>query len=271
MIKKHIASTLFLIASGSTYAQTTCADIHGTPIHPPLNIQSGTICFVQEALSDTKTGAPIGADSIALYYIALGGAPTKATGRGMLYDDTPGQIVDAFSMKTGDEKIERIFVIHAFEVRASLAEPNSSGKFYSVDVFYLNHTTLTRDDRASNWFGSDYSYLSDRAQITYEFPFQSRGDVQRAIASPLSVLMDHSGNVPVTVKYKARLFDGPDIKSKTRKYLIAGDQATVGDVTAGWCQVNYVGGAKPLTMWMPCSALNPGIQPTDQRITRSGH
>lgn len=139
-------------------------------------------------------------------------------------------------------------------------EPNSSGKFYSVSVFDPVGNILRRDERASDWFGADYSWLSDGRSVVYKFPYQSRKDVQQAIESPFTLLMSRDGLIPVRLKGKSYLFDGPNIRNKTRKYLIEGDRATVDKVTAGWCEVSYSGGAKPLEMWLPCSALDVDAQ-----------
>ncbi|MBC8728162.1 hypothetical protein [Paraburkholderia sp. UCT2] len=255
MIKSWLFLAIVLV-SGSACAKSTCVDMHGPQSYQPLSIKNGTICFVREPMLDLKTRTPIGADAISLYYIFNGFSAVKAEGRGLLYDDTPGEIVDAFSSSVGYDHREKIFVIHAINVRESLVEPNSSGKLYSVAVFYQIGNTLRRDERASDWFGADYSSLSDGRSVTYKFPYQSRRDVQQAMDSPFALLMIRDGFIPVKLKNKSYLFDGPNIGNKTRKYLIEGDRATVDKVTAGWCHVNYSGGAKPLEMWLMCSALD---------------
>ncbi|CAN0626527.1 conserved protein of unknown function [Burkholderia multivorans] len=255
MIKDYVFLVL-LVVSGLSCAKDKCGDIRGEQRYPPLNIKGGAVCFVQEPVLDSKTETPVGADSISLYYIANGSVPVKAEGRGLLYDDAPSQIADAFSLKVGRDRVEKVFVINFVEVRESLVEKNSSGKFYSVDVFDLAENALRRDDRASDWFGSDYSFLSDGSKIIYKFPYQSRKDVQRAMDSPFALLMIGDGGIPVRVKYKAYLFGGPDIRSRTGKYLVADDGAVVEKITAGWCQVGYSGGARPLKMWLMCGALD---------------
>jgi hypothetical protein len=257
---KHWPFMSIVFISGSVCAESTCADIHGRQSYLPLSIKNGTICFVQEPVLDPKARAPIGADAISLYYIYNGNVPVKAEGRGLLYEDTPGEIVDAFSSSVGRDHQEKIFVIHSMEIRESLVEPNSSGKFYSVSVFDAMENALQRDERASNWFGADYSWLSDGQRVTYKFPYQSRNDVRQAIDSPFASLMSREQPIPVRLKSKSYLFEGPNVKDKTRKYLVGGDRAIVDKVTAGWCQVHYSGGAKPLEMWLMCSALDIDAQ-----------
>ncbi|HGF4013757.1 hypothetical protein [Burkholderia cenocepacia] len=259
MIKGIIALATIIIC-GSACAESTCADIRGQQNYPPLNIGSGSICFIQEPVLDPKTKESIGADAISLYYIANGGVPVKAEGRGLLYDDTPGKIVDAFSSSIDRGHTENIFVIHSMNVRSSLVEPNSSGKFYSVSVFDLVDKKLRRDERASEWFGADYSWLSDGRNIIYKFPYQSRNDVLRAIDSQFSSLMSNGKKIPVVVNKKSYLFDDSSIKNKTRKYLIKGDHAVVEDVSAGWCRVNYSSGKAPLDMWIMCATLDVASQ-----------
>ncbi|WP_345812099.1 hypothetical protein AAGS40_14235 [Paraburkholderia sp. PREW-6R] len=249
---------IFLVLAllgGSAEAKTACDDLHREQSYPPLKLKSGTVCFVIEPVVDSKTKTLTGANSISLYYSVNGNMPVKAEGRGLLYDDTPGQIIDAFSSNVGRDQVEKIFVIHSVEVRDSLVEKNSSGDFYSIDVFALAGSAMRRDEHASSWFGEDYSFLSDGSKVVYTYPYQSKEDIQLAMASPFATLMSDGGNVPARVKYKTYLFDGPDIRSRTKKYLIEGDRATVEKMTAGWCQVQYSGGAKPLDMWLMCSAL----------------
>ncbi|MGN7982150.1 hypothetical protein [Burkholderia sp. 22313] len=258
MIKNFIF-IIFAIAVGSAYAKSTCDDLHREQSYPPLNINSGTICFVLEPVLDAKTKSPIGANAISLYHIESGGAPKKAEGRGLLYDDAPGKIIDAFSLDVGCDRTEKIFVIHSIEVRESLVEPNSSGEFYSVDVFDINGKILRRDERASDWFGSDYSFLSSGSRVVYKYPYQSRDDVRAAMESPFVLLMKGDNRIAVDVKQKAYLFDGPGIGNRTKKYLIKGDRAVVEKMTAGWCRINYSGGAKPLEMWLMCGALDPKL------------
>lgn len=259
MIKHYVALAAILIC-GPTYAESTCSDIHGQQSYPPLTVTSGTICFVQEPVLDLKTRKPIGADAISLYYISNGGVPIKAEGRGLLYDDTPGKIVDAFSSSIDQGRNESIFVIHSMNVRSSLVEPNSSGKFYSVSVFDLADKKLHRDERASEWFGTDYSWLSDGRKIIYKFPYQSKADVLRGIDSPFASLMSSKEKISAVVNGKSYLFDDSSIKNKTKKYLIKGDRVAVEDVSAGWCRVNYSSGKVPLDMWLMCAALDAGTQ-----------
>jgi hypothetical protein len=216
MIKCWFFLAIALI-SGSVYAESTCADIHGQESYPPLRIKNGTICFVQEPVLDPGTKTQISADAISLYYIFNENVPVKAGGRGLLFDNTPGEIIDAFSSSVGHDQQEKIFVIHSLEVRESLVESNSSGKFYSVSVFDPIGHTLRRDERASDWFGADYSWLSDGRRVTYKFPYQSRRDVQQAMGSPFALLMNRDGFISVRLKDKSYLFDGPNVRSKTKK------------------------------------------------------
>ena len=224
-----------MLISGSVCAKSICAKLLGAQNHPPLSVKDGSICFVQEAILDDETNAPTGLSGIFLYYINNGSLPVRAKGRGLLYDDTPGEIVDAFSMNVGRDHKETVFVIHSFGVRNSLVEKNSSGKFYSVSVFYSSNGALYQDERSTDWFGVGYSWLSDGKKVVYKFPYQSKKDVRRAVNSPFSSLMFDEASIPVRLKSKTHLFDEPNITGKTRKYLIAGDRAMLERMTAGWC------------------------------------
>jgi hypothetical protein len=259
MTKDCIFIALMFIAC-SVFAKNTCDNVHWEQSYPPLNVKGGAICFVREPVFDSKENLPIGADAISLYYLVDGGVPVKAEGRGLLYDDTPGQIVDAFSLNVGRDHVKKIFVIHYVEVRASIVEPNSSGKFYSINVFDLDGEVLRRDECASDWFGVGYSFLSNGSMVNYRYPYLARVDVERAMDSPLSSLMNCGGEIPVKIKYKSYLFDGPVYSNKTKKYLIKGDLAMVERITAGWCQINYFGGGRAIKMWLACGALEVGAQ-----------
>jgi hypothetical protein len=263
MIKGGIFLAIILI-SNSICAKSVCADFRDRQSYPPLSIKGGTVCFVREPILNDKTGTPSGLDGISLYYVASEGVPVKAIGRGLLYDDTPGEVVSAFSLNVGREHQEKVFVVHYFEVRNSLVEPNSSGKFYSVSVFYSSKNNLHQDERSTDWFGGGYSWLSDGKRVIYRFPYQSKRDVERAISSPFASFMSGSSEIPVHVKFKSYLFGGPNVKGRTRKYLIAGDRAMVEGVTAGWCQVNYSAIPKPIDMWLMCNAL--GVDAQEKRV-----
>ncbi|WP_155633342.1 hypothetical protein [Burkholderia stagnalis] len=204
---------------------------------------------------DDKTGVPIGLDGISLYYVADGSVPVKAEGRGLLYDDTPGEIMDAFSLMVGRDRHEKVFVIHSFEVRNSLVEPNSSGKFYSVSVFEPIGNILRQDARSTDWFGVGYGWLSNGRKMVWKFPYQSRKNVRQAMDSPFALLMNGVNSIPVKVKSKAYLFDESGIRGGTKKYLIEGGRAMVEEATAGWCKINYSGGVNTTGMWLMCDAL----------------
>lgn len=106
---KNFALFAILLAGGTVYAKSTCAGIQGQQKYPPLIAENGTICFIQEPVLDPKTNAKTGSDAISLYLIVSGNAPVKAEGRGLLYDDTLGEIVDAFSSSIGAVDRGRVF------------------------------------------------------------------------------------------------------------------------------------------------------------------
>lgn len=255
MIKRCIFWMIF-VASGSAWGEVTCSDIHDKQKFPSLQVESGIVCFVQKSILDGNTGARTGLEGISLYYIANGKEPVEAEGRGLPYDDTPGEIIDAFSLRLGADHREKIFVIHSFEVRSSLAEPNSSGNFYSVSVFEPAQSILRQDERSTDWFGVGYSWLSDGKSVIYKFPYQSRKDVQLALNSRFASLMDADSSISVKIKAKTYLFDEPSVRGKTKKYLIKGDRAVVERVTAGWCKINYGRGGKSVRVWLMCSSLD---------------
>ncbi|WP_412527541.1 hypothetical protein [Burkholderia lata] len=245
-----------VFVSASVWAKNACVDFLGEQSYPPLSMGNGVVCFVQEPVLDPKTGMPVGADSISLYYLSRNGFPIRAEGRGLIYDDTPGEIIDAFLLNDRRSGRDKMFVIHSVSVRSSLVEPNSSGVFYSVDVFDLVGDALRRDDRASDWFGSGYGFVSNGEGVVYRFPYRTREDVRLAIGSPFATLMGGDRPIPVKLKFKSVIFDMPNIKGLTKKYLIRGDRAVVEEVGAGWCRIRYSGGARSTEMWLMCSVLD---------------
>lgn len=247
-----------LIASCSVYAKNVCSDVYGDQVHAPLITKEGAVCFIRRAIVDDKTGSPVGLDGISLFYIKSGGVPVEAKGRGLLYDDTPGEIVDAFLLRSGRDRRKKIYVIHYFDVRNSLVEKNSSGKFYSVYVFESVGGVLRQDERATDWFGANYSWLSDGERVVYRFPYQYRKDVESVVNSPLALLMEGTDGVRAKVKRKAYLFNESRTSAKTNKYLIAGDRVMVERTTAGWCKIDYRGSKVPIKMWLICAALDVG-------------
>lgn len=253
MIDKILA-TLTLFFTQSAWAGFTCEDIHGEQIYQPLAVSQGLICFVQQRALDRASGIPADTEEINLYLIVRDGKPEKAKGRGLLYDDSPGKIVDAFPLRIGTDGKSKIAVIQSIEIRSSLVEPNSSGKFYSVAIFDQSETSLQRNERASEWFGDGYSKVTN-GNITYEFPYTTRESFEMAKTSPFSLLMNRQAAIPVKIKEKNYLYEGPNIQDRTRKYLTKGDSAMVDKATGGWCRVNYGSKRGPLQMWLMCDAL----------------
>ncbi|MCA8251124.1 hypothetical protein LGN12_28615, partial [Burkholderia multivorans] len=118
-----------LIICGPACAKSTCADIHGEQSFPSLKMSDGVVCFVKEPVVDPGTRTPIGVDAISLYYIANGGDAAKAEGRGLLYDNTPGEIMDAFPAKISPDRSESIFVIHSIDLPPANRASRSLVKF----------------------------------------------------------------------------------------------------------------------------------------------
>ncbi|AZG14004.1 hypothetical protein [Cupriavidus pauculus] len=244
---------IFLLAFGGSWAASAkeCESIPHPQAFRSLITDRGTVCF---AIEPVEPDSSDGMSRITLYYLPHGAhAFTKSQGSGMMYDSSPGRIVDAFVAAVDSHK--RIFVIHALEVRSSLAEPNSSGNFYSVDVFEPTDAALLRDERASNWFGAGYSYISKPGEGRYKFPYLSRNDVLRALDSPFAPLMIHKVNIPARLKRKSFLFHYPMSGKQTQKYLTKGDRATVTEVRESWCRLSHPSHSTADSMWILCRHL----------------
>ncbi|WP_199031583.1 hypothetical protein [Ralstonia sp. ASV6] len=255
MINKILAS-LAIVGCHSAQAEFTCNDIRGVQSHRPLSTERGIVCFVKQPVLDKNNGNPVGIDEISLYFIQNGQKPRKAEGRGLLYDESPGEIVDAFTMHINQDNEDKIAIIQSIEIRNSLVEPNSSGKFYSVSIFDQSGSTLRRNERISEWFGEGYSWLTN-GNKTYKYPYTTRNPVQESTKSPFAPLMNQEVSIPASMKHKSHLYNGPNAQDITNKYLINGDHVTVERKTGGWCQINYNGGKRPLNMWVTCDTLDP--------------
>jgi hypothetical protein len=243
-----------LIAGSFVQAASPCKDIPGTQNHTPLVSKNGAVCFIEQPVLDDATGQPVdGAKEIALYFVPDGRKPIMVEGRGLSSDGAPGTIADAFMLDVDQDGQNDVVLIHVLE--PNHPEPNSSGKFYSVEVFNQTASTLRRNERASEWFGYGYSWQSDGNKIIHEFPNQTQKEIRLAVASPFASLIVRDGVIPATVKHKSWLYDDSMVQTRTKKYLITGDEVTVSTVTSAWCEVNYTGGKKPLKMWLKCSDL----------------
>jgi hypothetical protein len=250
---KSFFSLLWLLASGLASAGSPCNVIPGKRSYAPLKVDNGVVCFVEQPLLDDKGEAF--ANAISIYLVPRGLKPVEAKGRGLMYDYDAGKVVDAFSLDINHDGKNELVVIHYHDVHYSQAERNSSGIVYSVYVFNQENNSLNYNNRVTEWFGSNYSWLANGENKIYEFPYLTRQSVQKALSSPFISLMYRDEEIPVIVKKKSYLYEHSMIYGKPTKYLIAGDKATVDKYTAGWCQVNYTGGKKPLQMWMMCDAL----------------
>ena len=255
MIRFSIGLVLFFLG-GLARAQSPCDAIQGEKIHSQLAIKTGVVCFLRQPVKD-KAGAPVGVDEATLFFAKTGAEAMKSEGRGLLYDEDPGDIVDAFVISSDGEGLERIVVIQSIQIRSSLSEGNSSGKFYSVSVFDQTGETLRRNERASYWFGDGYSWIKERGRNIYEFPYKTRKSVMDSIGSPFYELLQRDVAIQVEIVKKINLYEGPQVQDRTKKYLVAGDRAVVDRVTAGWCQLNYSGVGMPIKMWTFCDALKP--------------
>jgi len=251
---KLFFSLLLLLFSGFVLAGAACEDIPGKQRHVPLKIKGGIVCFIEEPLLDEKSRERY-ADAISVYFIPRGLKPVEAEGLGMSYDYDAGKIVEAFTLDVDRDGKNEVVVIHSFGIRHTQAEPNSSGEVYDVIVFSNKKNILSRNDRATEWFGRSYSWFSDGKKVIYKFPYQTRHSVQQAMASPFSIFIVRDEVIPVIVKRKNFLYKSSYGEDITKKYLIAGDKGTVDKSEKGLCRITYTGGKQPLQMWIMCDAL----------------
>jgi len=255
-MKKIFFTLLLFLFSRIVLAGSSCSDIPGKQNHAPLKIKDGIVCFMEQPLLD-ENGEQF-ADAISVYFIPHKLKPIKADGRGFLYDYDAGKIVDVFELDIDHDGKNEVIVIHFSETRTSHAEPNSSGKFYSVYVFNRTDMGLRLNEHATEWFGSEYSWHSDGNKIVVEYPYLTQRSVRQVVASPFAALITRDEVIPVVVKQKSSLYIPGSYTytyEKTKKYLIVGDKAIVDKYTVGWCRINYSDGKESLQMWMMCNAL----------------
>jgi len=252
---KPIFASLLLLVSELALAGSPCDIIPGKQSHAPLKINDGLVCIVEQPVLDEQNRQH-GIETV-IYTIMKNQELIKADGGELSNDggNSPGTIVDVFTLNIDRDKKNQVIVIQFVEVSKGLMEPNSSGKFYSIYVFNQTDKGLRLNKRATEWFGSAYSWFTNGKTRIYEFPYLTQKSVKNSLFSPFISLMYRDGVIPVVVKQKSYLYEDSMVYGKPTKYLIAGDKATVDKYTAGWCQVNYTGGKKPLQMWMMCDAL----------------
>jgi len=200
-------------------------------------------------------------ETVTIYSIIQGRQPIAADGGVFELKGSQDEISDIVSLDiNGDGKDELVVIRESNDYTKSqkTTYPRSTLRVYVVTVFDQGETGLHRNERASEWFGGDfYRWYSDAYTTAFDFPYITGVLVQGALKSPYAPLMVGDASIPVTVRCKSHLYEHPSLETKSNKYLITGDKATVDKYTAGWCRLNYSGGKKPLQMWMRCDGLLP--------------
>jgi hypothetical protein len=258
MIKALFSLLLLVFCKNAFTANSTCDNIPGKQSYSPLKVNNGLVCFIEKSVVDERSKEKYEQQYINLYYVASGSEAVKVEDEGFLYDYNAGKIIDAFLLDVDHDGKNEIIVIHNFEIRHTLAEPNSSGIYYGVYVFDQTETGLKRNLRASAWFGFTYSAFYQNQKVIYKYPFTNQYSVRQAILSPFAVLIMRDEIISVIVKRKTYLYDASTADNLTKKYLIAGDKGTVDKHENGLCRINYIGGKKPLQMWIMCDVLELG-------------
>ena len=199
--------------------------------------------------------------TVTIYSITPGRQPIAADGGVFEMKGHEDKIRDITSLDINGDGRDEVVVIHEsyrYDVANSkkTTYPRSSPWYHSVTVFEQKETGLSRNERASEWFGSDFGrWHSDSYTIAFDFPYHSYESVKKALSSPYAALMVRDAAIPVTVRCKSPLYDLPSLEKKSEKFLITGDRATVDKHTAGWCRINYSDGKTPVQMWMRCDEL----------------
>ncbi|MDR2926432.1 MAG: hypothetical protein LBU76_10895 [Azoarcus sp.] len=258
-MSKIFLSLLLLMFSSFALAGSICDKISSKQPRPPLEIEDGIICF--EEMTKISTAGIIYKQWTTVYFIPHEQKPETFNKR-LHLSHVEGVIVDAFILNF--DAGEKGGVVLIFAEKVLHPDPGSSDTIYSVQVFTQNIITsksnekmLDYNRRASGWLGYDFSWYSDEHKIIYKFPYMTQKSIREALHSPYAPLMLRDEIIPVIVKRKSHLYEYSGVHGKTKKYLIAGDEATVDEYKKGWCRVNYSGGKKPLQMWMMCDALEP--------------
>ena len=93
-------------------------------------------------------------------------------------------------------------------------------------------------------------------ELIYTYPYKTKDAIEKAlVTSPFVSFLVNDTAKPATLIRKSWLYESATIATKTKKYLIAGDEVTLDSVMANLCQITYTGGKKPLQMWLLCDAL----------------
>lgn len=162
-----------------------------------------------------------------------------------------GTIQDVFLLSIAPAAEDRLFVIYR--------DPNPNRWFsalYQVSVFQLKGEGLSRDESLSDFFGMGGDFSHDG--LVHVFPYRSRKEIESSVNSALFRLATSSSEVIGTVQDKTYLYEeipSADWNSITSSYLIKGDKVSVIDALAGWCNVIYSAGARPIKAWVKCESM----------------
>jgi len=244
---KNLFVLLLLLFTGVDLAYS-CNEIEEKQNRAPFQISNGIVCFMEQTIQTTSGDTLKG---IAVYFLGRMQKPARV--KDAVYDSKLAKIENVFTINIRRDG-DYVVVIQSLE---SASEQDSTNKLYSVYLLGLQGRNLVYNERLSNWFGSGLALQYEEDSIIYEYPYQYKGAIEEAFLSPYASLMHDDKPVSMIVNQKSYLYKDKNIKDKTNKYLLEGDNVAVDKYTAGWCRVNYQSKKKTLQMWMICSALRP--------------
>jgi hypothetical protein len=195
------------------------------------------------------------------YFVKQGRKPVKVAGFEM------EKIEDVFNLDVDKDESKEVIIINSSEIN-TYTGTCKVGPWYSVHVFTQTSTGFAYNSRVSRWFGGGVNLAEGNAapdmetcdgdKLIYVFPHKTRADIEKTLAtSPFLSLMTGDAPLFATVIRKSWLYESSTVATQTKKYLIAGDRVVVTDVVADLCSIIYIGGKKPLKIWIKCDALKP--------------
>jgi hypothetical protein len=251
----------FLTLAGNTLAiaGTPCAAIDEEDAREPLVVSNGIVCFKLQLAFDND-GKVLPDEEIHAYFIHQDQKVIKVSDWVAL-----GKIEDAFNFDVDKDGKEDVVVIGSEEIR-TYTGTCMVGPWYFISVFKQTASGFERDRRASEWFGAGADLAEgnpapdketcDEDKLIYAYPYKTRDVIKKTLSSsPFISFIANDTALPATVIRKSWLYESATVATKTKKYLIAGDKIMVDEVTADLCHITYIGGKKPLQMWLLCNAL----------------
>lgn len=243
---------IYLVLVGSCGSVLACNAPTGEQ-YPVVKNNDGYMSFEKKIIPQDDGGNGVD-KGIAIFFEDCEDGKKKSVGDLPFLAET-GRVVDAFFAEVDSE--QKFFVIHNVLIRSE-TQPGDTGDYYSVLVYRHQGSSYVEDTRLSNYFGkgSDIRDGLENGSYAYVYPYKTRKSITDRIATTGFKRWDSGGVVHLLIKSKTNIYEVPSIATKTRMYLVPGDQVLQQEVEAGWVSIVYeTKKHKTISGWVPCVAV----------------